>query len=275
MTVRVLRNDESIADYGSTLTQFNGEFVMAVNGGGVLTVVFEKDGFLTVQRQVDARQQHYSQVDAIVMTPRSSVSTVIDLSLPTPIQVALGDVVTDQDGTRQATLMFAAGTQATMVKPDSSTQFIMWTPVAISVLVVGTTLLDLGVRVLLPRLAQTKRRVIVATYAITFAAVVLFVDESFSMIVRFYGPALMFFLIVAAREAIGTRAVGWGLLFAGFAVSVAAAVIQVTGVAIHPVYFDHNAVYHLVQGGAVVLLYLGFGRAPWGSADLSAASSSD
>ncbi len=153
--------------------------------------------------------------------------------------------------------------------------FIMWTPVAISVLVVGTTLLDLGVRVLLPRLAQTKRRVIVATYAIAFAAVVLFVDESFSMIVRFYGPALMFFLIVAAREAIGTRAVGWGLLSAGFAVSVAAAVIQVTGVAIHPVYFDHNAVYHLVQGGAVVLLYLGFGRAQWGSADLSAASSSD
>ena len=148
--------------------------------------------------------------------------------------------------------------------------FIMWIPVALSVLVVGTTLLDLGLGVLLPRLAQTRRRVIIASYAVAFAAMVLFVDESFSMIVRFYGPALAFFLIVAAREAMRTRAVGWTLVTAGLAVSIAAAVIQQTRVAIHPVYFDHNAVYHLVQGGAVILLYLGFRRASSGSADLSA-----
>ena len=153
--------------------------------------------------------------------------------------------------------------------------FIMWIPVALSVLVVGTTLLDLGLRVLLPRFAQTRRRVIVATYAVAFAAVVLFVDESFSTIVGFYGPALVFFLIVAAREAIGTRAVGWGLVSAGFAVSVVAAVIQQTRVVIHPVYFDHNALYHLVQGGAVVLLYLGFRRVSSGSADFSATTRRD
>jgi hypothetical protein len=33
-------------------------------------------------------------------------------------------------------------------------------------------------------------------------------------------------------------------------------------VALHPVYFDHNAVYHLVQSVAIVVLYLGWKRAP-------------
>ena len=41
--------------------------------------------------------------------------------------------------------------------------FIMWIPVSLSVLAVGTTLLEVGLRVLLPRLALTTRRVIVDT----------------------------------------------------------------------------------------------------------------
>lgn len=142
----------------------------------------------------------------------------------------------------------------------------MWIPVALSLLVVGATLLDLGLRGLLPRLAAPKRRVIVATYSVAFAAVVLLVDESFSTIVRFYGPAVVFFLIAAAREAMRSRALGWKLVTAGLTVTIGAAVIQQTRVAIHPVYFDHNAVYHLVQGCAVVLLYLGFRRSSLASA---------
>ena len=144
--------------------------------------------------------------------------------------------------------------------------FIVWMPVALSVMTVGATLLDLGLRGVLPRLAPPKRRAIVATYAVSFAAVVLLVDESFSTIVRFYGPAVVFFLIVAGREAMRTRAVGWTQVTAGLTASVAAAVMQQMRVAIHPVYFDHNAVYHVVQGGAVILLYLGFRRASFESA---------
>ena len=144
--------------------------------------------------------------------------------------------------------------------------FIVWIPVALSVMTVGATLLDLGLRVLMPRLAPPLRRVIVAPYAVAFAAVVLLVDESFSTIVRFYGPAVVFFLIAAAREAMRTRAVGWTLITAGFAVSLGAAVLQQMRVAIHPVYFDHNAVYHVVQGGAVILLYVGLRRASLASA---------
>ena len=38
------------------------------------------------------------------------------------------------------------------------------------------------------------------------------------------------------------------------------AVLQQLEVALHPVYFDHNAVYHAVQAAALVVLYLGFRR---------------
>jgi hypothetical protein len=33
-------------------------------------------------------------------------------------------------------------------------------------------------------------------------------------------------------------------------------------IALHPAYFDHNALYHVVQGVALVLFYQGFRRAP-------------
>jgi hypothetical protein len=42
--------------------------------------------------------------------------------------------------------------------------------------------------------------------------------------------------------------------------SILAALLQQARVSIHPVYFNHNAVYHVVQGIALVLLYRGFLR---------------
>ena len=138
--------------------------------------------------------------------------------------------------------------------------FIAWLPVAFSILVVAAMLLDLGLRLLAPRLPQSVRRALVAAYAVAFVAVVLLVDESFGSIVRFYGPTLGLVLVAAGREAIRARSAGWTLIAAGFALSAGAALLQQAGVAIHPVYFDHNAVYHVVQAVALVLLYVGFQR---------------
>ena len=48
--------------------------------------------------------------------------TTIDLTAPTTYQVARGSIVTDRAGTRQATLLLAPGTQATLVPPGGATQ---------------------------------------------------------------------------------------------------------------------------------------------------------
>jgi hypothetical protein len=143
--------------------------------------------------------------------------------------------------------------------------FIAWIPVSLSIVVAAAALLDLGLRALAPRLRQPARRSLVTVYAVAFAAVVLLVDESFTSIVRFYVPALLLFLIAATARAIRDGG-GWILLALGLALSAGAALLQQLEVAFHPVYFDHNAVYHVVQAGALVLLYRGFRRVSEASA---------
>jgi hypothetical protein len=71
---------------------------------------------------------------------------------------------------------------------------------------------------------------------------------------------LLLFLMGAARQALGDRRSGWGLVTGGLLLSVAAAVLQQAQVVIHPDYFDHNALYHVVQAIALLVLYLGFRR---------------
>src|SRR5437867_7800007 len=123
--------------------------------------------------------------------------------------------------------------------------FIVWIAVALSILVVAAALLELGLRTLAPRLAPLVRRSIVVTYAAGFAAVVLFVDESFSTIVRFYAPALVFFLIVAVRQAIRTRSAGWWLIAVSFILPGAAAARQLATVSRHPLDFSLHRGYRV------------------------------
>jgi hypothetical protein len=99
-------------------------------------------------------------------------------------------------------------------------------------------------------------------YALSFAFVVLFVDESYGTIVRFYAPTLILFLIAAVRQATRTAVErnSWWLLALAFGLSIVAALSQQARIAIHPVYFDHNALYHVLQGIALVMLFIGFRR---------------
>ncbi len=139
--------------------------------------------------------------------------------------------------------------------------FVIWMLVALSIVVVAATLIDLGLRILVPGLTPSLRSAIVGIYAFSFATVVVLVDESFTSIVRFYGPALVLVLIAAAGQAVRGGSAGWRLIAIGFAVSIGAALLQQAHVGLDPVYFNHNAVYHVLQGIALVLLYLGFRRA--------------
>jgi hypothetical protein len=140
--------------------------------------------------------------------------------------------------------------------------FIAWIPVAVSIIVAGAIMLELGLRFLVPALPAPVRRSIVATYAAGFAGVVLLVDESFTSIVRFYVPPLMLFLVASGYQAVRGRNAGWARIAFGLIISVGAALLQQGKVSIHPLYFDHNAVYHVVQTVAIVFLYFGFRRAP-------------
>ena len=116
VTVKVLNHPE----LGSTATRSDGLFDLVVNGGGVLVVEYEREGFLPAQRQIDVPWQDYRWVSDVALIPLDAQVTAIDPAGGP--QVARGSPVTDADGTRQATLLFLAGTTAEMVLPDGSKQ---------------------------------------------------------------------------------------------------------------------------------------------------------
>jgi hypothetical protein len=131
----------------------------------------------------------------------------------------------------------------------------------LSIVLAAAVMLDLGLRILLPRLPQRAHRAIVAAYAAGFVVVALLLSHAFTSIVYFYVPALLLLLIAAWQQAVHHRSVGWLLIATGLLTSAGAAILQQVKVAVHPVYFDHNAVYHVVQSIAVLFLYLGWRRA--------------
>jgi len=138
--------------------------------------------------------------------------------------------------------------------------FGVWMLVALSIVVVAAALLWLSLS--LVGASRQLRRIVVGGYAGACAALVLFVDESFSTIVRFYGPVLLLVIALATREALRTGTAAWRLVAGGFALSALAALAQQYRIALHPTQFDHNAVYHVIQAAALVLLYVGFVRMP-------------
>lgn len=112
---------DSHDEFGQTLTRADGMFDLAVNGGGLLTVRYEKPGYLTVDRQVKTPWQDYVWAPEVVLITLDPQVTSVQFP-STTLQVVRGSSVTDGDGTRRATLLFAPGTTATLALPDGTEQ---------------------------------------------------------------------------------------------------------------------------------------------------------
>lgn len=108
--------------YGHTLTRSDGRFDIAVNGGSQMVVDYRRTGFLPLQRAIDTSSQQHASLPDVVMIELDERSTQVTLTGATVTQVHQSSPSVDADGTRQATLLFNAGTTATMVMPDGSTQ---------------------------------------------------------------------------------------------------------------------------------------------------------
>jgi RHS repeat-associated protein len=105
--------------YGYTTTRQGGTFDVVLNGGGPATLSYHASGFLPVQRTIDTDHRQYHWLPDVVLTARDAVVTEI-VPGAAEVQVARGSVQEDEDGARQATMVFPAGTQATAVLPDGS-----------------------------------------------------------------------------------------------------------------------------------------------------------
>lgn len=95
---------------------------------------------------------------------------------------------------------------------------------------------------------------------LAYIAVVLFVSQDFVVAILGYMPATVFLLIVLTMVYLEGRQREVLLGVFGVALTFVAAAVQQMGVGIHPSYFDHNALYHVIQA---VALYMLFRSATW------------
>ncbi len=117
-TIEVLDHPE----FGSTLSRADGEFDLAVNGGGPLTITYSRVNRLPAQRTVQVPWRDYIIAPDVALLRLDPEVTEVDLAGATGVQVARGSTLTDSDGTRQATVLFPPGTDAEMELPNGTTQ---------------------------------------------------------------------------------------------------------------------------------------------------------
>lgn len=106
---------------GMTATRPDGRYDIVVNANEGLTLQYEKAGYMTVQRKSTADWNEYHEMPEVVLTAYDTNVTPVTLAGSAEALVAQGSPVTDEDGTRQATLVFQPGTTAEILLPDGGT----------------------------------------------------------------------------------------------------------------------------------------------------------
>ncbi|MGO4546233.1 S-layer homology domain-containing protein [Paenibacillus sp. 2TAB23] len=110
------------SEWGQTLSRADGMFDMAVNGGGNVTVQYEKSGYMTVQRKWNVISGDYAALSDVVMTAYDTQVTVVDLMDAEQVQSARGSTVSDSAGQRTPTVIFPIGVTGSMRLPDGTMQ---------------------------------------------------------------------------------------------------------------------------------------------------------
>jgi hypothetical protein len=111
-------------EFGSVITRADGRWDLIVNGGGRLTVKFERTGFPEVQRDVRTDWNRHHDVAEVVMVPYDGRATTITglRDGTTEVQVHRATLVDDGEGARAATVVVPTGTSGTMTLPDGTTE---------------------------------------------------------------------------------------------------------------------------------------------------------
>jgi hypothetical protein len=106
--------------------------------------------------------------------------------------------------------------------------------------------------------AQPLRQGLIIAAAVQFAcyAAWMAMHDEFRYVVYNYGVTLTVILFVQLYQGIVRNAPSAGWIAAGILVSFLGAVVQQSGLALHPS-FNHNDLYHVVQMVGVALLYRG------------------
>ena len=143
--------------------------------------------------------------------------------------------------------------------PDKSSdgRQILWQATLLAILVTGLAAWNIGAGLLLTERNATVVRRLAILQLVIFSFVVMFVKPEFYIAIIAYLPATLFLLIglISGYRSRRLPALRWGI--AGLGLTFLAAAVQRLNIALHPHYFDHNALYHVIQGAGLWMIFLG------------------
>lgn len=113
----------------------------------------------------------------------------------------------------------------------------------------------IGARLALNERAARRLTTAAAVVFVVYVVVVLTASQTFAVAIAHYAPSALFLLGAFTARYLQEHQPGFGLGAASVGLMLAAALVQRLGVAVHPLYFDHNALYHVLQGVALLLFY--------------------
>jgi len=141
------------------------------------------------------------------------------------------------------------------LNPNTAGNIILWRATLIAIGV--SALAGWGIGATLLFSTDVARRIILvaAVEFVAYSVLVLFISQRFMFAVINYLPAVIWLALALAivYARVRRRPVLLGL--AGLLLTFVAAGVQQGGIALHPIYFNHNALYHVIQAVALFMIF--------------------
>jgi RHS repeat-associated protein len=108
-------------EYGTVVTDTEGSFSIPVEGGAVLTVVYNKQGRITSHRQVQTTWNDIAIVETLQMLPEDEKSTVVVFDgNPATVITHTSTEIIDEFGSRAATVTFTGDNRVFLVDENGN-----------------------------------------------------------------------------------------------------------------------------------------------------------
>ncbi|NNL42149.1 MAG: tandem-95 repeat protein, partial [Desulfobacterales bacterium] len=108
-------------EYGTVSTDDTGRFSIPVEGGGTMTVVYQKEGLITAHRRVYVPWNDIAIADTIRMIAQDPLSTNITFDeSPDTVVTHHSTVVTDEFGSRSISMVFSGDNSAWLVDENGN-----------------------------------------------------------------------------------------------------------------------------------------------------------
>ena len=137
---------------------------------------------------------------------------------------------------------------------------LLWPTTMITIGVTALSAWALGARIYFSAHTARKIRQLATLVFIGYCLIVLMVTQDFAVAIIHYLPGALFLSLSLALKYRQTKEKKIFLGLCGMGLILIGSGFQQARVTIHPTYFNHNALYHLIQG---VALFMIFKSAQW------------